>query len=89
MILEYIAMIIVLAVLLVGRAYISGTVTQRFAVSTGTFAVASLDGIVLIELLVILGVLVILQSVAPLVGVFIAGVTSGAVLAWTARSVPS
>lgn len=84
-----VALIIVLAVLLAGGAYIGGTVTQRFTAGVPVFAVTSLGGVVLIGLLVVLGGLVVLQSIAPLVGVSLVGVTVGAVLAWTARNVPS
>jgi hypothetical protein len=82
-------LIVVLAVLLAGGAYIGGTVTQRFTAGLPVFAVTSLGGVVLIGLLVVLGGLVVLQSIAPLVGVSLVGVTVGAVLAWTARNVPS
>ncbi|MFW6436873.1 MAG: hypothetical protein ACOCYZ_04500 [Halococcoides sp.] len=84
-----VAVIIVLAVLLAGGTYIGSTVTNRLTTGLPVFAVTSLGGVVLIGLLVVLGGLVVLQSIAPLIGVSLVGVTIGAVVAWTARNVPS
>jgi len=83
-----VAMIIALAVLLAGGAYIGGTVAQRFTAGVPVFA-GDLRGVVLIGLLVALGGLVVLQSIASLVGGSLVGVTVGAVPAWTVRNVSS
>lgn len=84
-----VSILLVLAAVLGGCAYLGGVVTQRITGGVPVFAVTSVGGIVAIGLLVVLGGVVVLQAIAPLIGVSVVGVLAGALLAWIARNVPS
>ncbi|QIB75736.1 hypothetical protein G3I44_16480 [Halogeometricum borinquense] len=84
-----VALIVVFGVVLGGAAYIGGTVTHRLTGDLPVFGVASVGGIVLVGLTIIVGGLTVLRAIGPLVAVSVVGVCFGSVMAWIVRNVPT